>query len=145
MTHGASSHRRRTPQCIHCHSKYHRSEDHHLPLTIPAMPTLPARLTPCRRDPMPGPSTQAERRPQAPNPSSRRYPRNPPRRRRRDTIALHAIDASTLAHADTPRKKDQITTDSIQETTTTSMKSPTTTCTLNVSEDCLWSNNVGES
>src|SRR6266576_4467691 len=45
------------------------------------------------------------------------------RRRRRDTIALHAIDASTLAHAVTPRKKDWTTTDSIQETTTTSMKS----------------------
>src|SRR6266576_562131 len=59
------------------------------------------------------------------------------RRRRRDMIALRAIDASTLTHADTPRKKDRITTDLIQETITTdliqetittSMKSPTTTC-----------------
>src|SRR6266550_5210102 len=50
------------------------------------------------------------------------------RRRRRDTITLRAIDASTLAHAVTPRKKDRITTDSIQEMITTSMKSPTTTC-----------------
>src|SRR6266550_3820404 len=67
------------------------------------------------------------------------------RRRRNDTIALHAIDVSTLARADTPRKKDRTTTVSIQEMTTTSMKSPTTTCALDVSEDCLWSNNVGES
>src|SRR6266550_3512098 len=50
------------------------------------------------------------------------------RRRRRDTIALRAINASTLAHAVTPRKKDLIMTDSTQETITTSMKSPTTTC-----------------
>src|SRR6266567_3914368 len=42
------------------------------------------------------------------------------RRRRRDTIALRAIDASILAHADTLRKKDRITTDSTQEMTTTS-------------------------
>src|SRR6266550_5669013 len=67
------------------------------------------------------------------------------RRRRNDTIALHAIDVSTLAYADTSRKKDRTTTVSIQEMTTTSMKSPTTTCALDVSEDCLWSNNVGES
>src|SRR6266550_7592449 len=67
------------------------------------------------------------------------------RRRRKDTIALHAIDVSTLAHAVMPKKKDQITTASTQETITTSMKSPTTICALNVSEDCLWSNNVGES
>src|SRR6266576_5026858 len=66
------------------------------------------------------------------------------RRRRRDTIALHAIDASTLVHADTPRKKDRTMTVSIQETTMTLMKSPTTTCALDVSEDCLWSNNVEE-
>src|SRR6266550_9583366 len=45
------------------------------------------------------------------------------RRRRRDTITLHAINASTLAHAVMLRKKDRITTDSIQETITTSMKS----------------------
>src|SRR6266550_856131 len=67
------------------------------------------------------------------------------RRRRKDMIALRAIDVSTLAHADTPRKKDRTTTALIQETTMTLMKSPTTTCTLDVSEDCLWSNNVGES
>jgi len=67
------------------------------------------------------------------------------RRRRKDMIALRAIDVSTLAHADTPRKKDRTTTVLIQETTMTSMKSPTTTCALDVSEDCLWSNNVGES
>src|SRR6266550_3161704 len=67
------------------------------------------------------------------------------RRRRKDTIALRAIDVSTLAHADTPRKKDRTTTVLIQETTMTSMKSPTTTCALDASEDCLWSNNVGES
>src|SRR6266550_3173374 len=67
------------------------------------------------------------------------------RRRRNDTIVLRAIDVSTLAHADTPKKKDRTTTVSIQEMTTTSTKSPTTTCALNVSEDCLWSNNVGES
>src|SRR6266550_406673 len=66
------------------------------------------------------------------------------RRRRRDTIALRAIDASTLARVDTPRKKDRIPTDSIQETITTSMKSPTTTCAPSGSNDCLWSNNVGE-
>ncbi len=67
------------------------------------------------------------------------------RRRRKDTIALRAIDVSTLAHADTLRKKDQTTTVWIREMTMTSMKSPTTTCALDVSEDCLWSNNVGES
>ncbi len=83
MNHGTSSHRRRTPRCIHCHSKYHRSEDHHLPLTIPAMPTLPARPTPRRRDLTPGLSTQAERRPRAPNPSSRRRPRNPPKKKKK--------------------------------------------------------------
>src|SRR6266550_9159386 len=83
MTHGTSSSRRRAPRCIHCHSKYHRSEDHHLPLTIPAMPTLPARPTLRRRDPMPGPSTQAERRPRAPNPSSRHHPRNPPKKKKK--------------------------------------------------------------
>src|SRR6266550_3742353 len=66
-------------------------------------------------------------------------------RRRRDMIALHAINASTLAHAVTPRKRDQITTDLTQETITTSMKSPTTTCVPRGSKDCLWSNNVGES
>src|SRR6266550_4197934 len=83
MTHGTSSHRRCTPHCIHCHSKYHHSEDHHLPLTIPAMPTLPARPTPRRRDPTPRPSTQAERRPRAPNPSSRHHPRNPPKKKKK--------------------------------------------------------------
>src|SRR6266576_322020 len=67
------------------------------------------------------------------------------RRRRKDMIALRAIDASTLAHAVTPKKKGRTMTASTQETITTSMKSPTTTCALNVSEDCLWSNNVGES
>ncbi len=83
MTHGTSSHRRRTPRCIHCHSKYHRSEDHHLPLTIPTMPTLPACPTPRRRDPMPGPSAQAERCPRAPNPSSRRRPHDPPKKKKK--------------------------------------------------------------
>ncbi len=67
------------------------------------------------------------------------------RRRRRDTIVLHAIDASTLARAVTPRKKDQITTDLTRETIMTSMKSPTTTCVPRGTKDCLWSNNVGES
>src|SRR6266576_4330423 len=42
------------------------------------------------------------------------------RRRRRDTTALHAINASTLTHAVTLRKKDQIMTVSTQETITTS-------------------------
>src|SRR6266576_3161672 len=83
MNHGTSSHRRRTPRCIHSHSKYHRSDDHHRPLTIPTMPTLPARPTPRRRDPMPGPSTQAERCPRAPNPSSRRCPRNLPKKKKK--------------------------------------------------------------
>src|SRR6266550_3917785 len=64
------------------------------------------------------------------------------RRRRKDTIALRAIDASTLVHAVMPRKRDQIMTDSTQETIMTSMKSPTTTCTPSASKDCLWSNNV---
>src|SRR6266576_5974094 len=41
------------------------------------------------------------------------------RRRRRDTIALRAIDASTLVHVVMLRKKDQTTTDSTQETITT--------------------------
>src|SRR6266550_3623720 len=67
------------------------------------------------------------------------------RRRRRDTIALRAIDASTLVHVVTPKKKDQTTTDLTQETIMTSMKSPTTTCIPRGSKDCLWSNNVGES
>src|SRR6266576_874365 len=58
------------------------------------------------------------------------------RRRRKDTIALRAIDASTLVHVVMPRKRDQIM---------TSMKSPTTTCTPSASKDCLWSNNVEES
>src|SRR6266550_825469 len=62
-------------------------------------------------------------------------------RRRRDTIALRAIDASTLVHAVTPRKRDQITMDSTQETITTSMKLLTTTCAPSGSKDCLWSNN----
>src|SRR6266550_2377125 len=60
------------------------------------------------------------------------------RRRRKDTIALRAIDVSTLAHVITPRKRDQIMTDSTQETITTSMKSPTTTCAPSASKDCLW-------
>ncbi len=67
------------------------------------------------------------------------------RRRRKDTIALRAIDVSTLAHVITPRKRDQIMTDSTQETITTSMKSPTTTCAPSASKDCLWSNNIEES
>src|SRR6266550_358866 len=67
------------------------------------------------------------------------------RRRRRDTIALRAIDASILVPVVTPRKKDPFTTDSTQETITTSMKSPTTTCVPRGTKDCLWSNNVGES
>src|SRR6266567_5549493 len=37
------------------------------------------------------------------------------RRRRKDTIALHAIDASTLAHAVTPKKKGRTMTASTQE------------------------------
>src|SRR6266550_6940646 len=57
-------------------------------------------------------------------------------RRRRDTIVLHAIDASTLARAVTLRKKDQTMTDSTQETITTSMKSPTTTCAPRGTKDC---------
>ncbi len=67
------------------------------------------------------------------------------RRRRRDMIALRAINASTLAPVVTPRKKDPIMTDLTQETITTSMKSPTTTCIPRGTKDCLWSNNVGES
>src|SRR6266576_2206195 len=67
------------------------------------------------------------------------------RRRRKDTIALRAIDASTLAHVVTLKKKNWITTDSIPETIMISMKSPTTTCAPSASNDCLWSNNVGES
>src|SRR6266550_7857542 len=58
------------------------------------------------------------------------------RRRRKDTIALRAIDVSILAHVIMPRKKDQITTDLTQETITTSMKSPTTTCVPRGSKDC---------
>src|SRR6266550_6220563 len=118
MTHGASSHRRCTSRCIHCHSKYHHSEDHHLPLTIPAMPTLPV------------PHADVIRRPDRPLkqkdvlelptlPLATTLATRQRRRRRRDTIALHAIDASTLVRAITLRKKDQITTDSIQETITT--------------------------
>src|SRR6266576_3597840 len=67
------------------------------------------------------------------------------RRRRRDTIALHAIDASILVHAVTLKKKDPITTDSTQEMIMTSMKSPTTICAPRGPNDCLWSNNIEES
>src|SRR6266567_3450721 len=66
-------------------------------------------------------------------------------RRRRDTIALRAIDASILVPVITPWKKDPITTDSTKENNKNSNESPHTTSIPKKNKDFLVANHRRES
>src|SRR6266576_5403295 len=55
----ATHHYNHQTHCIHCRGQC-ASEDHHLSLTIPPLPTLPACPTPHQRNPTPGPSTTTQ-------------------------------------------------------------------------------------
>src|SRR6266550_3254573 len=83
MTNATCHYNRRT-RCIHCRGK-HASEDHHLSLTIPPLPTLPARPTPRQHNPTPGPSTMMQGRSGAPSPTTttRCCRCNPPKTKKR--------------------------------------------------------------
>src|SRR6266576_3415913 len=74
MTNAVPHYNRRT-RCIHCRDK-HASEDHHLSLTIPPLPTLPTHPTPCQHNPTPGPSTMMQGHSGAPTTTTRRRRRN---------------------------------------------------------------------
>src|SRR6266550_84794 len=81
MTNATRHYNRRT-HCIHCRGK-HTSEDHHLSLTIPPLPTLSARPTPCQCNPTPRPSTTMQGRSGAPTTTTCRRRRNPPKTKKR--------------------------------------------------------------
>src|SRR6266550_4735773 len=59
------------------------SEDHHLSLTIPSLPTLPAHPTPRQRNPTPRPSTMMQGCSGAPTTTTCCRRRNPPKTKKR--------------------------------------------------------------
>ena len=67
-----------------CNSRgKHASEDHHLSIAIPPLPTLPTRPTLCQCNPMPGPSTMTQGRSGAPTTTTRCRCRNLPKKKER--------------------------------------------------------------
>src|SRR6266550_5570011 len=80
----ATHHYNRHTRCIHCRGK-HASEDHHLSIAIPPLPTLPARTTLCQHNPTPGPSTTTQGRSGAPTTTTHRRRHNPPKTKKKQS------------------------------------------------------------
>src|SRR6266576_3918698 len=81
MTNATHHYNRRT--CwIHCRGK-HASEDHHLSLAVPPLPTLPTNTTLHQHNPMPGPSTLTQRHTGTLTTSTCCHHHNPPKTKKK--------------------------------------------------------------